>query len=363
VPTLPENAQGFSEVAPSQPIGERRHVTALFADMAGFTAASERLGEESAYDLMQAVFAVMATAVREQGGNVGNFTGDGVMAIFGAPLALEDAPLRACKASVLIHERLAAAAPEIERQHGVRPILRIGLNAGLATRGLQSSEHLGLLLNLLGLKAPEDALAGLDGTLIGLRTRDLLQTLLEARGRLSPIVLQIEDLHWIDSASEEVLNTLIRRTDLPGFLIVHTRRPEYQSAWIGSACVTTLKLEPLDAEDVIDIVRGRLDLRILLDTLASLAVERADGNPLFAEEIASFVTEHGGVGVSGGREFDMSLVALGIPASLQSLLAARLDNLSAPTVRCYRRRRLLAATSIGACWMRLPSRRPTSVPN
>ena len=133
--TSPENAQEPPQSAPTQPIGERRHVTVLFADMAGFTAAAERLGEEGAYDLMQAVFAVMAAAVRGQGGIVGNFTGDGIMAIFGAPVALEDAPLRACKASLLIHERLAAAAADIERQHGVRPVLRIGINTGPVVLG------------------------------------------------------------------------------------------------------------------------------------------------------------------------------------------------------------------------------------
>ena len=80
---------------------------------------------------------------------------------------------------------------------------------GLTVLGLHSPENLGLLLNLLGLKPPEGALAGLDGVLIGLRTRDLLQSLLEARCRLSPVVLLIEDLHWIDSVSQEVLGKIV----------------------------------------------------------------------------------------------------------------------------------------------------------
>ena len=83
------------------------------------------------------------------------------------------------------------------------------LEMGLTVLGLHSPENLGLLLNLLGLKPPEGALAGLDGVLIGLRTRDLLQHLLEARCRLSPVVLLIEDLHWIDSVSEEVLGKIV----------------------------------------------------------------------------------------------------------------------------------------------------------
>ena len=62
------------------------------------------------------------------------------------------------------------------------------LGMGLTALGLQSNRNLGLLLHLLGLKAPDDALVGLDGLLIGLRTRELLQQLLEARCRLSPVV-------------------------------------------------------------------------------------------------------------------------------------------------------------------------------
>ena len=107
-------------------------MTALFADMVGFTAISERLGEEGTFALIQPIYELMAGAVKEQGGSVKDFTGDGIMALFGVPEALEDAPLRACRAGLLIHERLAAAAPAIEAKHGVRPQMRIGVNSGLA---------------------------------------------------------------------------------------------------------------------------------------------------------------------------------------------------------------------------------------
>src|SRR5271166_314251 len=117
---------------PAAPSGERRQVTALFADMVGFTAISERLGEEGTFALIQPIYELMASAVREQGGSVKDFTGDGIMALFGVPDALEDGPLRACRAALAIHERLAAAAAAIEAKHGVRPQMRIGVNSGLA---------------------------------------------------------------------------------------------------------------------------------------------------------------------------------------------------------------------------------------
>src|SRR6202795_3136509 len=95
---------------PAPPSRERRQVAVLVADMIGFTTISERLGEEGTFALIQPIYELMARAVKEQGGSVKDFTGDGIMALFGVPNALEDAPLRACRAGLLIFERLAVAA-------------------------------------------------------------------------------------------------------------------------------------------------------------------------------------------------------------------------------------------------------------
>lgn len=127
------HSEGLSRVSdpvatptdPNAPSGERRQVTALFADMVGFTAISERVGEEGTFALIQPIYELMAGAVKEQGGSVRDFFGDGIMALFGASDAPEDAALRACRAGLLIYERLAAAAPAIEDKHGVRPHMRI----------------------------------------------------------------------------------------------------------------------------------------------------------------------------------------------------------------------------------------------
>jgi class 3 adenylate cyclase len=114
---------------------ERRQVTVLFTDMVGFTTFSERSGEEAAYTLMRSLSKLMGDCVREQGGTVQTFTGDGIMAVFGAPVALEDAPLRACRASIAILQRLKEAGPELQAKHGLRAQMRIGLNTGAAVVG------------------------------------------------------------------------------------------------------------------------------------------------------------------------------------------------------------------------------------
>ena len=124
---------------------ERRQVTVLFTDVVGFTTFSAKSGEEAAFALMRSLSKLMDDAVREQGGVVRGFTGDGIMAVFGAPVAFEDAPLRACRAALSILRQLQTAAPDLEAKHGVRPQVRIGLNTGSAVVGsVQSGADAGV---------------------------------------------------------------------------------------------------------------------------------------------------------------------------------------------------------------------------
>ena len=141
---------------------ERRQVTILFTDMVGFTTFSERSGEEAAFTLMRNLSKLMDDAVTRQGGVVQSFTGDGIMAVFGAPIAFEDAPLRACRAALSIFDRLKAAAPELAAKHGLRPQLRIGLNTGVAVSGADAGvtvlgDTVNFAARLQALAAPDSA--------------------------------------------------------------------------------------------------------------------------------------------------------------------------------------------------------------
>ena len=114
---------------------ERRQITVLFADLVGFTTFSDRSGEEASFNLMRQLAKLMEEAVHEQHGVVQGFTGDGVMAVFGAPIAFEDAPLQACRAALSILQKVKASEADFQAKHGLRPQLRIGLNTGLAVVG------------------------------------------------------------------------------------------------------------------------------------------------------------------------------------------------------------------------------------
>src|SRR5262249_44934796 len=156
-------------------------------------------------------------------------------------------------------------------------------------------------LHLLGLKVPDGSLAGLDGVLIGLRTRELLQESLERRCHLSVVVMLIEDLHWIDSVSEELLGRIIDGEAKLKLLLVHTRRPEHVPPWLNHPALVKLLLEPLPAGDVRRLIQSRLGLEVLPEALEREIIKKAEGNPLFAEEIVSFLAERRMVRTKAGK--------------------------------------------------------------
>jgi class 3 adenylate cyclase/tetratricopeptide (TPR) repeat protein len=116
--------------ASGAPLGERRVVTVLFADAVGFTGMSEDLDEEEVYAVMQRCVAVMSEAVQRHSGMVTQFRGDGLMALFGAPIAIEQAELSAVRAALEMQRDLIGLGEKLEQDLGRRPRFRIGLNTG-----------------------------------------------------------------------------------------------------------------------------------------------------------------------------------------------------------------------------------------
>lgn len=110
--------------------GERKLVTVLFADIAGYTALSAQLGEEALFALMDELYERLIHEVHRYEGTVNELTGDGLVAFFGAPLAVEQAPQRAVRAALALHEAVTQLSTHMERVRGVRLQLRVGLNTG-----------------------------------------------------------------------------------------------------------------------------------------------------------------------------------------------------------------------------------------
>jgi class 3 adenylate cyclase/tetratricopeptide (TPR) repeat protein/ribosomal protein L40E len=111
--------------------GERRHVTIMFVDMKGFTPLTEKLGPEATFSLMDKVFELLIHKIHEYEGTVNEIRGDGVLAYFGAPIALEDAPQRAIRSSLAIHRELTRFNDQLKSEKNIPPVLvRIGINSG-----------------------------------------------------------------------------------------------------------------------------------------------------------------------------------------------------------------------------------------
>jgi class 3 adenylate cyclase len=120
--------------------GERRTVTVLFADAVGSTPIAERIGEEEMYGLIQGCVKRMVEAVRHYEGHIAHFTGDGVMAVFGAPVAHEEAERRAVAAALRMQRALEEYASEVRQRHPVECHYRVGLNTGPVVVGSVSDD-------------------------------------------------------------------------------------------------------------------------------------------------------------------------------------------------------------------------------
>jgi class 3 adenylate cyclase len=133
VAVLQSRLERFLQVQPARLArveGERKQVTVLCADMRGYTPLADTLGEEVVYDLMNQVYKRLITVVHQEGGTVQELTGDGILALFGAPVALENAPLHACRAALTMQAQLRSVSTEVGAKHGVHPKGRIGIHTG-----------------------------------------------------------------------------------------------------------------------------------------------------------------------------------------------------------------------------------------
>jgi len=111
--------------------GERKQVTVMFCDMEGFTPLSEKLGSEETYSMMDQVYEILIHKVHDYEGTVNELTGDGIMALFGAPIALEDAPQRAIRSALAIHREISKFSDQLKSEKKMPPIkMRIGIHTG-----------------------------------------------------------------------------------------------------------------------------------------------------------------------------------------------------------------------------------------
>jgi predicted ATPase len=159
------------------------------------------------------------------------------------------------------------------------------------------------------------------------RTLDALINQIVALAEQSPILMIVEDIHWIDPTTLEVLGRGIDRIKSVGVLLIITYRPEFAPPWISRPYVTALTLNRLGEREIasmIDRVRGD---SALPDSIRQDIIERTDGIPLFVEEMTKAVLEAESEGAAQQTAAAVPASALAVPASLHASLLARLDRL------------------------------------
>src|SRR5439155_273262 len=339
--------------------------------VSGFTALSERLDPEDVHQLMDRAFELMLAEVHRYEGTVNQFLGDGLMALFGAPIAHEDHAVRGVHAALNIQRALAGYREQLVRgrelallqdrfaevQAGRGQVVFVFGEPGVGKSRLllefrrhveaagarwltgrcvsysRTTSYLAiadLVRNLLGIQEADGVeaiigkiaagVAGLGGGLD--RAVPFVRAMLsidpgdaeaaampphQRRGRIvqavtalllrlserSPLALAVEDLHWIDPQSEEVLRALVEGIAATPVLVLLTHRPGYTPPFQDQTYVSRITLRGLSAAQAVGLVGSVLRADSVPAAAVELITRRAEGNPLFVEELSRALLEDG----------------------------------------------------------------------
>src|SRR4051794_38291733 len=204
------------------------------------------------------------------------------------------------------------------------------------------AEELPLLFDFLGVPDPHRPLPQLSAEARHRALRVAVCRLVRAPNRRSSIVTLVEDLHWMDEGSATLLGELISSVEGTKTLAIVNFRPEYDAArWAGASTYRGISLEPLGPDGTGELLRDLAGEDPSLDGLADLIHERTAGNPFFIEEIVRGLAEAGNLeGERGAYRLARPVEDARVPASVQTILAARIDRLD-PTAK-----QLLQAASV-----------------
>ncbi len=337
--------------------GERKSVTVMFADVSGFTAMSERLDPEEVHAIMDRAFEVILGAVHRYEGTINQFLGDGVMALFGAPIALEDHAHAALSAGLAIQEGLVPLQEDVRRTHGVEFRIRMGINTGLVVVGAIGrdlrmdytavGDTTNLAARLLGIAKPGQIV-------VSKRTQHLREGFFvfedlgdfQVKGKTEPVrayalVREIKGRTRLEVSKERGLTPLVGRDqELKSLTGIHRRAADGQGAiallvgdpGVGKSRLLYEFLHRLETEGVLELETtcasyGRsMAYRPIVELLRRY-LGLSDG--ISGEEIRSRVAEqHQFLGLEGEERSILLAHFLGVSA-----LPEFLNRLSGPQLK------------------------------
>ena len=193
------------------------------------------------------------------------------------------------------------------------------VRAGLERVGMAPDQDGPVLLHLLGIAEAGAAPALANPEAVKAKTFEIFRQVSIKLSVERPLVLVLEDLHWVDKISEEFVGFLAENTGEARILILATHRPEYRPPWIDKPYGGRLPVEPLSRDDSIDVVRSLLDAERIVELATDEIVAKADGNPLFLEQL----TLHAGE----AKDLRSGLM---VPDTIHDVVMARIDRLPDP---------------------------------
>jgi DNA-binding NtrC family response regulator/tetratricopeptide (TPR) repeat protein len=191
------------------------------------------------------------------------------------------------------------------------------VRAALAAVGMDATAAAPYLLHLLGLDdGSEPPVAGLSPEAVQTRMFEIMRQLSLRASQRRPLILAIEDLHWIDTASLAYLDALVESLTGAAILLLVTHRPGTQPRWLEKSYATQIALLPLSSEESLSVLGSVLTAPLAADDVAKRIVEKADGNPFFVEELGRTLEQQGPAATAT------------VPDTIQEVIEARIDRLA-----------------------------------
>ena len=195
-------------------------------------------------------------------------------------------------------------------------------------------EHLPALGSLLGLPSRDEAWLKIDAQVRRRVTVDALKALFIRQSQINPLIVVVEDLHWIDKDCQEFLNSLVDALAGARIFLLVTYRPDYRHDWAGKSYFRLIRADPLEPDAIERFLTNLLGEDPSSSDLRRLIAERTEGAPLFLEETVATLLENGTFkGRPGQYRLRKPAADFDVPATVQAVVAARVDSLTADAKR------------------------------
>jgi class 3 adenylate cyclase/tetratricopeptide (TPR) repeat protein len=184
------------------------------------------------------------------------------------------------------------------------------------------------ILALLDVPVEDAAWQALDPVQRRRQTLEAITRLLLRESQVQPLLLVFEDLHWIDTETQVLLDNLVESLPTARLLLLVNYRPEYQHGWGRKTYYAQVRLDPLPPASADELLQALLGDDPSLESLKRLLIKRTEGNPFFLEESVRTLVETGVlVGEPRAYRLAQALPTIQVPATVQTVLAARIDRL------------------------------------